>query len=174
SMRDRGPRVERLKGRFVPVNRWVETDDGEWADLWRFGDYEAAIIPGFAAAGMDQNELDWVPLTYDMMRPGCYRQAERLVDMDANHTEAGIAFPMFPRFCGQTFHEHPDRALGVACVQTYNDWMIDEWCAGDGAGRLIPLTLIPLWDPQLAADEVRRCAAKGAHAVGVSESPGRV
>ena len=25
-------------------------------------------------------------------------------------------------------------------MQAYNDWMIDEWCAGEGKGRLIPLT----------------------------------
>ena len=41
---------------------WVETDDGGWADIWRFEGYELAIIPGFAAAGMDQNYLGlhWV------------------------------------------------------------------------------------------------------------------
>jgi predicted TIM-barrel fold metal-dependent hydrolase len=56
-------------------------------------------------------------------------------------------------------------------VQAYNDWMIDEWCAGDGAAVLIPLTLIPLWDPELAAAEVRRCTDKGSYAVAFSENP---
>ena len=60
------------------------------------------------------------------------------------------------------------------CVEAYNDWMIDEWCAGAGHGRLIPLTLIPLWDPELAAAEVRRCAAKGSFAVAFSENPVRL
>ena len=52
--------------------------------------------------------------------------------------------------------------------------MIDDWCGGDGRGRLIPLTLVPLWDPQLAADEVRRCAAKGSHAIAFSENPSKL
>ena len=39
-----------------------------------------------------------------------------------------------------------DKELALLCVQAYNDWMIDEWCAGDGEGRLIPLTIVPLWD----------------------------
>ena len=94
--------------------------------------------------------------------------------MDENHTEASLSFPTFPRFCGQTFLEHGERDLGLACVQAYNDWMIDEWCAGAGHGRLIPLTLIPLWDPELAAAEVRRCAAKGSFAVAFSENPVRL
>ena len=36
-------------------------------------------------------------------------------------------------------------------MRAFNDFMIDEWCAGDGYGRLIPLTIIPLWDAELAA-----------------------
>ena len=176
--RGAAPRLERVKGRFEPGARggWVETDDGKWADLWRFESYEAALLPGFAAAGMDQDYLGlhWDPLTYDEVRPGCFEQAARLADMDENHTEASLAFPTFPRFCGQTFLEHGARDLALACVEAYNDWMIDEWCAGAGHGRLIPLTLIPLWDPDLAAAEVRRCAAKGSFAVAFSENPVRL
>ncbi|CAB4960725.1 unannotated protein [freshwater metagenome] len=59
-------------------------------------------------------------------------------------------------------------------MQAYNDWMIDEWGGGAGRGRLIPLTLIPLWDPQLAAAEVRRCAAKGSFAVAFCENPAKL
>ena len=175
---DRAPRLVRTRGRFEPGARggWVADDSGGWADIWQFGAYEMAIIPGFAAAGMDQDYLGehWEPLTYDQMRPGAFEQKERLADMDANHTDASFAFPTFPRFCGQTFLENPDRELGLACVQAYNDWMIDEWCAGDGYGRLIPMTLIPLWDPELAAAEVRRCADKGSFAVAFSENPAKL
>ena len=82
--------------------------------------------------------------------------------MDANHIDASICFPnTLPRFCGQTFLERDDKELALLCVQAYNDWMIDEWCAGDGKGRLIPLTMVPLWDAELAAAEVRRCADQG-------------
>src|SRR5262249_33951669 len=37
--------------------------------------------------------------------------------------------------------------------------------------RYIPLTLIPLWDPHLAAAEVRRNAERGSRAVAFSENP---
>jgi predicted TIM-barrel fold metal-dependent hydrolase len=95
--------------------------------------------------------------------------------MDANHVEAAINYPnIFPRFAGQGFAERDDKALALTCLQIYNDWMIDEWCAGAGRGRLVPLTLVPLWDPQLAAEEVRRCAAKGSYAIAFSESPAKL
>ena len=48
--------------------------------------------------------------------------------------------------------------------------MVEEWC-GDSGGRLIPLTIIPLWDAELAAAEVRRNAERGVHAVCFSEIP---
>ena len=41
-------------------------------------------------------------------------------------------------------------------------------------GRLIPLTLVPLWDPELAAAEVRRCAAKGSYAIAFTENPSKL
>jgi len=104
------------------------------------------------------------------MRPGCYDPKARLEDMDLNWTEASLSFPTFPRFCGQTFLEAKDRELALACVKAYNDWMVEEWC-GDSGGRLIPLTLVPLWDVDLAAEEVRRNAARGCHAVCFSEIP---
>src|SRR5439155_19835121 len=59
----------------------------------------------------------------------------------------------------------------LLCVKAYTDWILDEWCAGDGQGRLLPVTMIPLWDPKLAGDEVRRCAGKGSLAVTFSENP---
>ena len=63
-----------------------------------------------------------------------------------------------------------DKELSDLCVKAYNDWMFDEWCGGSG-GRLIPLPIIQLWDAELAAEEVRRNAARGGHAVCFTEIP---
>jgi predicted TIM-barrel fold metal-dependent hydrolase len=177
-LREQGPRLVRVKGGFAggPRGPWSAYEEGSWGDVWHFGDARMAIIPGFAAAGLDKDYLGehWDPMTYDEMRPGAYDLKARLADLDEGHIEASLAFPTFPRFCGQTFLEHPDRELGLACVRAYNDWMIEEWCAGEGYGRLIPLTLIPMWDPKLAAAEVRRCAEKGSHAIAFSENPAKL
>ncbi|MDQ1432052.1 MAG: hypothetical protein QOF40_2654, partial [Actinomycetota bacterium] len=100
----------------------------------------------------------------------CYDPKARLEDMDLGWVEASMCFPTLPRFCGQTFLEGHDKDLGFACVAAYNDWMVEEWC-GDSEGRLIPLGIIPLWDADLAAAEVRRNAARGVHAVCFSELP---
>ncbi|MCB1004279.1 MAG: amidohydrolase, partial [Acidimicrobiales bacterium] len=42
---------------------------------------------------------------------------------------------------------------------------------GDSGGRLVPLVIVPLWDAELAAAEVRRNADRGVRAVTFSEIP---
>ena len=173
--RDKGPRVER-RGigtmRHVGGGTYEQTfdSDGPQADCWVYEDLVYIHKRHVAAVGFDRDEMTMSPMTYDEMRPGCYDPKARVDDMELNWVEASLSFPSFPRFCGQTFLEAKDRELAEACVYAYNDWMVDEWC-GDSGGRLIPLPIIPLWDAELAAAEVRRNADRGAHAVCFSEIP---
>lgn len=174
ALRDAGPRLVRVRGRAYPLPRHAafrEDPAGNWADCWSYADMRYPVTGGFAAVSFPRDKAHNRPVCYDDILPGCHDQAARLADMDANHTDASMCFPTFPRFCGQTFLERGDRELALACVRAYNDWMIEEWCGGAGAGRLIPLTLVPMWDAGLAAAEVRRCAALGSHAIAFSENP---
>lgn len=176
--KDKGPHIERhgLGGLTYVGGTTYEyelTDDGDPCDIWF---YEGKMYPHkrhVAAVGFDRDDMGLVPITYDEMRPGCYEPKARLDDMDLNHVEASLAFPTFPRFCGQAFTEADDREVGEACIYAYNDWMVDEWCA-DSGGRLIPLTIVPLWDAELAASEVRRNAERGVRAVTFSEIPAKL
>lgn len=143
---------------------------GPTTDWWVYEDTRTGVLIGNAAVGRAAEEIVPGPIRYAEMRPGCYERAARLEDMSMNHVERSLCFPTFPRFCGQTFLEGHDRELGLACVRAYNDFMVDEWCS-DSGGRLVPLCLIPLWDADLAASEVRRNADRGVRAVAFSELP---
>ena len=170
---DVGPRVTQLRGhmQFVGgVFSYEPSDDGDLCDWWLYEDARVPQTRLSAAAGFDRDDVKVVGITYDEMRRGCWDPVARIEDMDANWTEAQMCFPSFPRFCGQTFAEGTDMELADLCVKAYNDWMVDEWCGGSG-GRLIPLTIIQLWDADLAAAEVRRNAARGVRAVCFSEIP---
>jgi predicted TIM-barrel fold metal-dependent hydrolase len=170
-----GPRIERrgvggMKHIGGGTYEQEFTDDGRPADCWVFGDLVYIHKRHVAAVGYSRDEMTMTPMTYEEMRPGCYDPKARVEDQEINHVEASLCFPTFPRFCGQTFTEHPDRDMGLACVKAYNDWMVEEWC-GDSGGALIPLIIVPLWDAELAAAEVRRNAERGVHAVCFSEVP---
>ena len=170
-----GPRVERRgigQMRHIGGGAYEQTfdPDGRPADCWVFEDLVYIHKRHVAAVGYSRDEMTMTPMTYDEMRPGCYDVKARIADMDMNHTDMSLCFPTFPRFCGQAFTEATDRDLGLACVTAYNDWMVEEWC-GESDGHLIPLCIVPLWDADLAAAEVRRNAARGCHAVAFSEIP---
>ena len=152
--RDAGPRI-------------IVDDEGQ---AWLYEGMRRPTEGLAAAAGKDKTEFSPTPLRYEDMRKGCYDSAARVEDMNVDGVIASLCFPSFPRFCGQVFYEADDKDLALLCVQAYNDWMIDEWC-GSAPGRLIPLTLIPLWDPRAAVAEIERCASKGGRAFAFSENP---
>jgi len=171
--RNVGPRVMQQRGHMNYVGgifSYEPSDDGELCDWWLYEDKRIPQTRLSAAVGFDRDEVKVTGITYEEMRKGCWDPKARLEDMDVNHVEASLAFPSFPRFCGQTFMEAKDKELSDLCVKAYNDWMVEEWC-GDSGGRLIPLIIIQLWDAHLAAEEVRRNAARGVHAVCFSEIP---
>jgi len=171
----RSPRVER-RGIGKMEYKGGTTYEIEWddsqpkSDTWFYEDLVAPHKRHVASVGFPRDEMTLSPITYDEMRPGCYEPMARLEDMDVDHVEASLCFPTFPRFCGQTFAEAKDKDLAFACVRAYNDWMVEEWC-GDSGGRLVPLIIVPLWDAELAADEIRRNAERGVRAVTFCEIP---
>ena len=147
--------------------RMIEEDGVE---VWVFEGKRRPSRGLESTAGRRFEQFSPLPLSYKEMRPGCYDVKARIADMDMGGVLAAIVFPSFPRFAGQVFSEASDRELGFACIQAYNDWMLDEWCAY-APGRFIPMTMIPFWDTALAVKEIERCAGKGARCITFSENP---
>lgn len=171
---DVGPRVVRERGQVTLLDgdfSYSVDDDGEPVDTWYYEDLRIpSMIPG-AAVGYDLDDMEMRVMTFDQMRPGCFDPKERLADMDVAGIERSLCFPnLFARFCGQRFVFGKDRELARLCVEAYNDFIVDEWCAGSN-GRLIPLGIVPLWDATSSAAEVRRMATRGMKAFCFSEIP---
>jgi predicted TIM-barrel fold metal-dependent hydrolase len=158
-------RIARRDRDRAPVLRRDASGEAWFYDGRRFNTFGLS-----ATAGKRRDEFSAHPIGYEDMRPGCYDPVARLSDMDRAGVLASLCFPSFPRFCGQTFLEADDHELGLRCIEAYNDWMVEEWCAA-APDRYIPLIIIPLWDPAQAAAEIERGAARGARAVTFSENP---
>jgi len=159
----------RLPARYADAAPKVERrPDG--SDVWVFN---GSVIPNIglnAVAGRPKEEYGIEPTAFDEMRPGCYDVHERIKDMDAGGVLGSMNFPSFPGFSGRLFAACEDKELALAVLRAYNDWHIDEWC-GSYPGRFIPMALPVLWDPEQAAAEVRRVAAKGCHSITFTENP---
>jgi predicted TIM-barrel fold metal-dependent hydrolase len=146
----------------------VRKPDG--TETWVFEGQEATNVGLNAVAGRPPDEYGVEPTRFSEMRPGCFDIHERIRDMNANGVLASMNFPSYPQFCGQFFARAEDKDLALAVLRAYNDWHIDEW-SGTYPGRMIPLSIPPIWGPELMAHEVRRVAQKGCHAVTFSENP---
>lgn len=163
----------RLAERFRDdAPRVLLREDG--TEVWRFCGMDATNIGLNAVVGRPVEEYGIEPTSFDEIRVGCFDIHERVRDMDANGVIGSMCFPSFPNLCGQLFaRATDDRELGLAVLQAYNNWHIEQWC-GAYPGRFIPLGLVPIWDPTAMADEVRRLAGLGCHSVSFSENPAKL
>jgi len=153
--RDQAPRV-------------VEEPDG--SQQWYYGDVRGRNLGLNAVAGKPPEMFNVNPTRYEDMRPGCYIVDERVRDMSAGGQLAGLNFPNWTGFAGQVLQLGPDPEINLVMIRAYNDWHIDQWCRAH-PDRFIPCGILPLFDVEAAAVEVRRLAAKGCHAVTFSENP---
>jgi predicted TIM-barrel fold metal-dependent hydrolase len=157
--RDRCPRIVEVEGRQA----WLYEDELTYIPMG-----SCRPLPGFSEAGYPP-----APGTarFDEIRPGCYDPAERLADMDLDGVWGQLTFPNFARFAGHRFYRNvSDLGAGLVCLRTYNDYLLDEWCATDPQ-RLYGVAILPLYDIELAVAEAERVLANGARAIAFSENP---
>ena len=159
---------ERLPERWRSVGPHI-VRDGD-SEFWVYEDRQIVTTGLNAVAGKKREEFSPEPITYADMRPGCYEPAERVADMNKGFVLSSLLFPSFPRYCGQVFHEAKDKDLALLCVQSWNDFILEEFGAAY-PGRFIPMMIIPLWDPYAAVVEIERTAALGAKSIAFSENP---
>jgi predicted TIM-barrel fold metal-dependent hydrolase len=157
--KDRCPRIVEVDGREA----WLYEDQLTYIPMG-----SCRALPGFDEAGYPP-----APGTarYDEIRPGCYDPVARLDDMDVDGVWGQLCFPNYTRFAGHRFYFNvKDQHLGLTCLRTYNDYLLDEWCATDRL-RLYGAAVLPLHDIDLAVAEAKRVAGKGASAIAFSENP---
>jgi predicted TIM-barrel fold metal-dependent hydrolase len=148
--------------------RVVEEENG--VEQWYYGDRRGRSLGLNAAAGKSPEYFNIDASRYDEMRPGCYDVHERVRDMNAGGQLGALNFPNWTGFAGQVLNQGPDRDVNMVMIQAYNDWHVDDWCA-PYPERFIPCGILPMWDAELAAKEMKRLSDKGVHAVTFSENP---
>jgi predicted TIM-barrel fold metal-dependent hydrolase len=140
-------------------------------EQWVFQGQETSTPLGMAATvGWPREEWGFNPAVLSELRPGCFDVHERVRDMNVNGVLASMNFPTMAGFNARTFMEADDKELALVMLQAYNDWAVDEWC-GAYPGRFIPMGVVPMWDVELAAQEVHRLGAKGCRSISFLEAP---
>jgi predicted TIM-barrel fold metal-dependent hydrolase len=144
----------------------VVAEDGR--EHWAFEDRRVTTMGLNAVVGRPPEDWDREPVRFTDMRPGCYDPGERARDLVSEGVVASLAFPTLPRFGGALFPSFDDKILADYCVRAWNDFLFEEWCPA-APEVFVPMIVVQLWDPTLAAKEIERGLARGARAVTMPE-----
>ena len=159
----------RVPRRFADRAPRIVEEDG--AHVWYYDGIPRPDIGLNAVVGRPIAEASFEPKRFEEMRRGSWDIDARVHDMDLNGIYASVNFPSgLPGFAGQRLQLGRDPDLAMAVVRAWNDWHLEDW-AGRHPDRVIPCQIPWLADPVVAADEIRRNAARGFKAVAFTEAP---
>jgi predicted TIM-barrel fold metal-dependent hydrolase len=116
-------------------------------------------LRGVALAGAAMPDRARNPQRWEDVPKVAYDPAERLKAMDVDGVDCSVLYPSVAGRAGETFARLEDPTLELACVQAYNDWLIEEWAAS--SSRFVPQCLVPLAPIDASANEIRRAVTKG-------------
>ena len=105
----------------------------------------------------------------DEIHPASTDMGARLEFLDGQGIWAQVLYPNVAGFGAQKFAEVADPELRRLCVTLYNDAMVE--IQEESGDRLLPMALMPWWDPAASAEEVHRTAADGLHGVNICSDP---
>lgn len=156
----------RLRDRAPKMMRGADGGDG-----WSFdGGLPKRTFGIEATAGQAAGNLKISGLRFDEIMPGNYDGKAHAADMDVDGVDVSIVYPSSAIFV----YIEKDRELALACMRSYNDWMLQEF-AGAAPGRIVGLPMLPVDDGMAAAlaefDRCRTMGAKGMFLPGFAEQP---
>ena len=144
---------KRVPARYKDRAPHVVERDGRQTWEWEGGSEQTMGLN--AVAGKPREQWGMEPTRFEDMIPGCYDPKERARDFLSQGIFASVAFPTLPGFGGRKFETFVDKDLAYACVQAWNDFIFDEWCAAE-PGMFVPMTIAPVWDVDLCVAETTR------------------
>ena len=141
-----GDRIPHLAKNSDGVERWVV--DGREIPLAGVADCGAAM------PDRTVNPQYWADVPTSIYDP-----KERLKVMDGAGIDYAVLYPTVAGSGGQSFGRIQDPELELACVQAYNDWLLEEWASV--SDRFVPQCLTPLFPIDVAVMEIRRAVKNG-------------
>src|SRR4029453_667528 len=94
---------------------------------------------------------------------------ERLKAMDLNGVDYSVLYPIVGGLAAETFGKLCVPDLELACVEAYNNWLIEEWASL--SPRFVPQCIVPIWPMESAVGEIKRAVGKGHKGVIYPASP---
>jgi predicted TIM-barrel fold metal-dependent hydrolase len=141
-------------------------EQADGTQSWIVG--ERVSVP-IALAGALMADRAEEPKRWSDVPEMAYSATARLKAMDIDGIDYSVLYPIVGGLAGETFGKLADADLELACVQAYNDWLIEEWA--NVSPRFVPQCIVPIWPLERTVAEIKRCAGKGHKGVIYPASP---
>lgn len=128
-------------------------------------------LPLARAGALAADRLD-DPKEWGQVPKAAYDPAERLKAMDRDGVATSVLYPSAAGLGGEVLGAIKDPALEVACVQAYNDWLLETW--GKAGSRFVAQCLVPVASVQAATAEAKRAVARGHKGIVFPAAPWRI
>jgi predicted TIM-barrel fold metal-dependent hydrolase len=145
-----------LKSRAPKIMRGADGGDG-----WSYDGKPPGRTFGIeAVSGREGEDKKLTGLRFDEILPGNYEGKAHVKDMETDGVDVSI---VYPTHAARAYIE-PDRELALACLRSFNDWMLGEFQAA-ASDHLIGLPMLPVDDGMdTCVAEFERCLKAGARA----------
>ena len=134
----------------------VTAPDG--TERWRIDGREYPLVGAGSAAACMPDRADepqrWADMPAVVVDPAARARA-----MEDQGVDYAVLYPSVAGVGGETFGRIEDADLELACVQAYNDWLVETWAAA--SPKFIPQCIVPLSSVERAEAEIRRAVARG-------------
>lgn len=131
-------------------------DDGRGGQCWVIDGRRSQMLCDTGAFMPDRNQG---PGRWEDVPAAAYRPQDRLKAMDSAGEAYAVLYPSAAGFAGEAFGWIQDPDLEIACVQAYNDWLLEEWAGA--SSRFIPQCIVPISSPEATVKEIHRAVGKG-------------
>jgi predicted TIM-barrel fold metal-dependent hydrolase len=116
-------------------------------------------MAGVATVGVLSSDQQELAQRWGDVPASAYVPADRLRAMDSDGVDYSVLYPTVAGVGGENLGRITDPELELACVQAYNDWLVEEWVGA--SDRFVPQCLVPLYPIDAAVKELERAVGKG-------------
>lgn len=150
-------------GDSIPhIERQADGSDCWIIDGRRIGFPSSGIVEAEAGRPEEPSRWEDVPAM-------AYEPRERIKALDLDHVDYSVLYPTVAGMAGEMFGRIENSDLESACVQAYNDWLVEEWA--NFSPRFVPQCIVPIWPMQRTVEEIKRAVGKGHKGVIYPASP---
>ncbi len=158
-------RVSSKWGDLVPHVAW---DDERQIEAWFSGEQRLGAVGAPAMAGWHEFP-PMHPRRFGDTDPASWDATKRAALMDRYNIRSQILYPNVAVFDAKSILAMDDPALQLACIEAYNDFLVDF--SSQAPGRFVPVAALPFWDLELTLAEIDRCAAMGHKGIIFTQDP---